>query len=394
MCGLGRAPGIIALVMRAFAFAVALLASAETCAQPCLEPGAWFATMREAPHRIPASEVLAASAQRDVVLLGEQHDVADDHVWQLAMLAALRSVRPQMVIGFEQFPRRAQPVLDAWIAGRLTERQFLEQSEWRKVWNFPPELYLPLFRFARINSIPMIALNVDRELIDAVATKGWDGVPDALKEGVSRPASASKDYLDMLQRIYNEHPQRDGADFPHFVDSQLTWDRAMADALARSAARGRTDEHPLVVGIIGSGHLRFGYGVRHQLRALGIDNVATLLPVGADSRCEQLGAGIADAVFAIPQSLAKDAPPRPRLGVRLERSPDGIKIVEVTPGSLAATSGLQSGDRIVSLAGAPVSALHAVIDAVRSQPAGTWLPMRVRRGDETLEVIVKFPPQQ
>jgi uncharacterized iron-regulated protein len=376
--------------MRAIAFAVALFASAETWAQPCLEPGAWFSTTGEAPRRIAASEVLEASSQRDVVLLGEQHDVADDHVWQLAMLAALRSVRPQMVIGFEQFPRRAQPVLDAWLAGRLTEKQFLEQSEWRKVWNFPSELYLPLFRFARINSIPMIALNVDRELIDAVAAKGWDGVPDALKEGLSRPAPASKGYLDMLLRIYKEHPQRDGAEFPHFVYSQLTWDRAMAEALAHS----RSEEHPLVVGIIGSGHLRFGYGVRHQLHALGVDNVATLLPVAADSRCEQLGAGIADAVFAIPQTLAKDAPPRPRLGVRLEHSQDGIRIVEVTPGSLAATSGLQSGDRIVSLAGAPLSTLQAVIDAVRSQPAGTWLPIRVRRGDETLEVIVKFPRQE
>ncbi|HXZ53142.1 MAG TPA: ChaN family lipoprotein [Burkholderiales bacterium] len=376
--------------MRAFAFAAALLASAGACAQPCLRPGEWFSTTGETPHGIPASVVLAASAQREVVLLGEQHDVADDHVWQLATLAALHGARPQMAIGFEQFPRRVQPVLDAWIAGRLTEKQFLEQSEWREVWSYPPELYLPLFRFARINGIPMIALNVDRELIDAVATKGWDGVPDALKDGVSRPAPASKAYLDMLRRIYKEHPQRDGAEFAHFVDSQLTWDRAMAEALAR----GRSDARPLVVGIIGSGHLRFGYGVRHQLRALGVDNVATLLPVAADSRCEQLGADIADAVFAIPQPLAKDAPPPPRLGVRLELSQDGVAIVEVTPGSLAAASGLKNGDRIVSLAGAPVRALHTVIDAVRGQPAGTWLPIQVRRGDDTLDVIVKFPPKE
>ena len=380
--------------MRAVAVAAALLASAAAYAQPCLEPGAWFSTTAEAPRSIPASEVLATSSQREVVLLGEQHDVADDHVWQLEMLAALHSVRPQMVIGLEQFPRRTQPVLDAWIAGRLTEKQFLEQSEWGKVWNYPPELYFPLYRFARINRIPMVALNVDQTLTAEVARKGWDGVPDALKEGMSRPAPASQPYLDMLLQIYKEHPQRAGAVFQHFVDSQLTWDRAMAEALARAAAPGPAAGRPLVVGIIGSGHLRYGYGVRHQLRALGIDNVATLLPVSADSRCEQLRAGIADAVFAIPQPLAKDAPPRPRLGVRLERTQEGISIVEVTPGSLAAASGLKSGDRIVSLAGAPVSALHAVIDAVRGQPAGTWLPMQVRRGDETLDVVVKFPPRE
>jgi len=31
---------------------------------------------------------------------------------------------------------------------------------------------------------------------------------------------------------------------------------------------------------------------------------------------------------------------------------------------------------------------------VRGQPAGTWLPMQVRRGDETLDVVVRFPPRE
>ncbi|MGE5130111.1 MAG: ChaN family lipoprotein [Sphingomonadaceae bacterium] len=388
--------------MRVLALAIALLASGAARAQQCLEPGTWFSTSGDAPREIAASELLGEAAKRDIVLLGEQHDDADHHVWQLETLAALRALRPQMVIGFEQFPRRAQPVLDAWIAGRLTEKQFLEQSQWQKFWSFPPELYMPLFRFARINQIPMVALNVDRALTAAVAQKGWDGVPGALKEGVSQPAPASEAYLDFLFTVYKEHPlsnaeggaRREDPAFQRFVESQTTWDRAMAEALARSAAPRSSGERPLVAGIIGSGHLRFGYGVRHQLRALGVGKVATLLPVAADSPCAQLGTGIADAVFAIPRTLAMDEPPRPRLGVRLERSPDGVTIVEVTPGSLAAASGLKSGDHIVSLAGRPVSAMQAVIDAVRGQPAGTWLPLRVSRGEETLDVVVKFPPQE
>ncbi len=35
-----------------------------------------------------------------------------------------------------------------------------------------------------------------------------------------------------------------------------------------------------------------------------------------------------------------------------------------------------------------------VIAAIRLQPAGTWLPMRVKRGDDTLELVVKFPAKQ
>ncbi|MCK7515243.1 MAG: ChaN family lipoprotein [Desulfobacterales bacterium] len=67
----------------------------------------------------PPAPLVAAMAQREAVLLGEQHDDADHHRWQLQMLAALHAQRPNMVIGFEMFPRRVQPALDRWVAGEL-----------------------------------------------------------------------------------------------------------------------------------------------------------------------------------------------------------------------------------------------------------------------------------
>lgn len=77
----------------------------------------------------------------------------------------------------------------------------------------------------------------------------------------------------------SKHPAKGKAEpeesFNGFVDSQLAWDRAMAEALAKAATR---NERPLVVGIMGSGHIRFGHGVPHQLRDLGVSNIATLLP--------------------------------------------------------------------------------------------------------------------
>ncbi|MGA8049849.1 MAG: ChaN family lipoprotein [Burkholderiales bacterium] len=389
-------------LLRTAALTAGLFSSAAGGAQPCLEPGAWYSATGSELQRVPSSRLLAQMSRSDIVLLGEQHDAADDHIWQLQTLAALRELRPEMVIGFEQFPRRVQPVLDQWIAGSLTEKQFLEAVDWRKVWNMPAELYVPLFRFARINRIPIIALNVDRELTQALAEKGWDGVPSALKEGVSRPAPAAEAYLETLFRVYQMHPRRRGTneaqrsdpDFLYFVDSQLTWDRAMAEALAQGARTTSAGDRSLVVGIIGSGHLRYGYGVRHQLHALGIDNVGTLLPVATDGVCETRSEGLADAVFAVPPVTAHDEPPRPRLGVRLELADGSVQIAEVTPGSLAESSGLKSGDRIVMLAGAPVRGIDALIAAVRGQPAGTWMPIQVRRGTDTIDLVVKFPPAQ
>jgi uncharacterized iron-regulated protein len=370
---------------------------------PCLEPAAWTLLDDGPPHVVAAADVLPPMARRDVVLLGEQPDEGDDHRWQLQVLAALYAQRPRMVIGFEMFPRRAQPVLDEWVAGKLTVKQFLERVEWDKVWRLPAELYLPLFQFARINRIPMVALNVDETLVRAIAEKGWAAVPDAQREGVGKPAPPAPAYREFLAEVYDVHervadkaggraPRKDSA-FDRFVESQTVWDRAMAEALAARVKTHPADERPLAVGIMGSGHVRFGYGVAHQLRDLGVRNIGTLLPVAADRDCKDLKPGLADAVFALPEQVAAKPEP-PRLGVRLEQSDGAVRIVSVTAGSLAERTGLKTGDRIVEVAGVPVTTMPRVIAAVRLQPAGTWLPMRVKRGDDTIEVIVRFPPAQ
>ena len=374
-----------------------------TAGQTCLSPAAWTMLDGNQPRIISATAVLAAMAKRDVVLLGEQHDEDNDHRWQVQVLAALHAQRPNMVIGFEMFPHRVQPALDDWVAGKLTVKEFVDQSEWASVWQIPIELYLPLFQFARINRVPMAALNIDAKLAKAVLEKGWDAIPQGEREGVGRPAPASEAYRDFLFEIYSAHPNPNGKDdmkvrktdsaFGRFVESQTAWDRAMAEALVRYLRPGSAAEQPLVVGIMGSGHIRFGYGVPHQLRDLNVKNVGTLLPVGVGLGCKELKSGLADAVFALPE-LAKAKPEPPRLGVRLEEKDGTVRVLDVTAGSLAERTGLKAGDEVVEVAGLPAKRNLIVIAAIRMQPAGTWLPIRVKRGNETMELVIKFPARQ
>ena len=54
---------------------------------------------------------MRAAAEKRVVLLGETHDIAEIHRWQLHVTAFLHMLRPQMAVGFEMFPLRVQPVL-------------------------------------------------------------------------------------------------------------------------------------------------------------------------------------------------------------------------------------------------------------------------------------------
>jgi len=398
---------VLAHLVALIALSVALGACAAqptTAARPpaeCVTAGSWYALDGSVPRAVPASGILAAAARGDVVLLGERHDAEDHHRWQLHTLAALQAQRPDMAIGFETFPRRVQPVLDRWVAGELNAAAFFEQTDWQRVWNLPSELYRPLFEFARIHHISMFAMNVERELTRAIATDGWDAVPEARREGVSRPAPPNPAYVDALFEIYRLHPlaekskerdaSRDDPAFRHFVESQTVWDRAMAQAVAARLSNSPAGRRPLIVGIAGSGHLRNGFGIPQQLRDLGVTRVTTLLPVDAPGECKMLVAGFADAVFALPPGRALP-PPKPRLGVQLTQKNKTVTIVKVMNDSLAASMDLRDGDAIVSIAGAPVTELEAVIAAVRAQPPGTWLPIELRRGAETFERVIKFPP--
>jgi uncharacterized iron-regulated protein len=154
--------------------------------------GRWLrpATGKEVAH--PA--MMAEAAAAGVVLLGESHDRADHHRWQLSVMAGLLARRADVVAGFEMFPARADPVLADWVAGRLTEAAFLERVEWRRVWGFAEALYLPLFHFCRLHRVPMIGLNCDRDLVRRVGAEGWEAIPEDAREGITPAAPATEAY--------------------------------------------------------------------------------------------------------------------------------------------------------------------------------------------------------
>jgi len=376
----------------------------------CVTPGQWIWLAGAAPQSMRADSAMTKLARQSVVLLGESHDSAEHHRWQLHTIAALYALHPDLVLGFEMFPRRVQPILDEWSAGKLTQEQLLARTAWAKIWGHDAQLYLPIFHFARMHRIPMLALNVDRSMVGRVSKEGWAALAPTEREGLTDPAPPDPAYLAFLYDSYLQHhppSARAGGteeenplepteadlhnpEFVRFVESMQVWDRAMAQGIAE---RGRATPATLVVAIMGSGHLRNGYGVAHQLRNLGITDIAAVLPWDVADDCSDLTAGLADAVFGVDPALSASAQ-RPRLGIIMDDSADGIRIREVIEHSIAETAGLKAGDVILSVAGAPATEAGDVISAVQRQAPGTWLPLTVKRANQSLELVARFPPAQ
>jgi uncharacterized iron-regulated protein len=381
----------------------AVAPAADAVAVPgddCVPVGQWV--VPATGETVPYQAFVDGLARRAVVLLGEAHDRTDHHRWQLHTIAALRAHHSDLVLGFEAFPRRVQPVLDRWVKGELSESAFLAETDWRRVWGVDAALYLPLFHYARINRVPMIALNVEQSLSARVRDEGWSAVATAEREGVGDPALASPADLDSLAEVFREHPQYqrehgaaedafdyDDPAFRRFVEAQLLWDRAMAEAIHRAR---QAERRPLVVGVLGAGHVQDRFGVPHQLDALGVTDVAVLLPWDHGQDCGALNVGLADAVFGLDPTPVT-APPKPRLGIRISSSEGGVRVVEVMQDSVAAAARIEQEDVIYEAAGIAVAAPADLIAVVQRQAPGTWLPLKVRRAGASLEIIAKFPSE-
>ena len=373
-----------------------LLTLATSCAGEsakavaCGQPGEWRLTDAGLSTPLEGGTLLERMARQQVVLLGEAHDSAEDHRWQLHTLTQLFARQPRLAIGFEMFPRRVQPVLDQWVAGMLAEDEFLKRVEWDKVWGFDVRDYLPLFHFARMNRLPMLALNVERSLPEAVGKLGWDAVPDAQKEGVTRPAVPGAAYRKELQRVFEHHPAREKkgeSAFLRFVEAQTLWDRAMAQVMADYL---KQSPGALVVGVMGAGHVRHGHGVEHQLQDLGVARTGALLTWDHADNCMNLGKEFADALYMIQPPAGNT----PLLGVVTDPATDetGLLIVEVKAGSIAAAAGLKKDDVILEIAGRPAKTILSLRQAVQRQAPGTWLPLKIRRDGSDSEIIARFPP--
>ena len=395
---------------------VATPVSKEPGGSACAQPGHWIEPA--AGNRLAPETVLEALGKRRVVLLGETHDHKEDHLWQAQMLAALQAYRPNTVIAFEMFPRSVQPVLDEWVSGGLSEKAFLEAARWKEVWGYDADFYMPMFQFARQNRLPMVAANVDRSLIRRVSREGWSSIPANERRGIGTPAPASEAYRRYLARVYGEKTERrsphrrppevkhsstepepgeavsnideilENPGFRNFVEAQLTWDRAMAEAIAAALKR---NPDALLLGVIGRGHAEFGYGVPHQLRRLGITDTAVALPI-AIGDCRELPRNMADAVFLVadPEAVSS-AKPKPLLGVVIENADKRVRIAGVAKNSVAERAKLEKGDVIIAAAGVEVRLVNEFIAVIQRQAPGTWLPLRVRRSGRTLDIVAKFP---
>ncbi len=319
-------------------------------------------------------ELLPELARKRVIYVGETHTRYGHHLLQLAVIRGLQRQGVDLAIGMESFQRPYQKWLDAYIQGRIDEAEMLEKTQWYDRWRFDYRLYRPILRFAREHRIPVVALNVRREITDEVSKKGITGLTPAERAALPQQIDRSDQaYRERLHRVFSQHQGRTESDFQRFLDVQYSWDESMAQSVA-DYLRDHSGKHMVV--LAGSGHLAWGSGIPKRVaRRIGGD-YAIIIP--AEPGVEP---GMAD-YLVVPEQ--RELPPRPLMGVRIDTS-DGIRITGVTPGSGAEKAGLHKGDRLLAIGGRPVDSYAELRQRLSEYRPGDRIRVKLEREGRILE---------
>jgi len=336
-------------------------------------------------HEIDIS--LPEVKNKRVLFVGEYHDNYAHHINQMKIIQKLHEDGAKVAIGMEMFQRRFQPVIDDYLAGKVDEKVFLQKSEYYKRWGYDYKLYKPIMIYAKENHIPVIALNLEKEITKKISRAGLDSLNLEEKKMIPKDLDFSvESYKKRLLDVFNdpEHlaamPKKYRPNPEYLYQSQILWDETMADTTAKYL---KSHPETIMIVLAGNGHLEHFIGIPNRVKRR-IDIPMSILL----QDCEKED-GKADQ-YLFPKSIMIE--PTPKLGIHLELQ--GLKVTSVIKNSLAEKLGIEEKDSIIEVDGIPTKeladlklALYLYHERIGLPLESKELSIRVKRGDK--EIVLR-----
>jgi uncharacterized iron-regulated protein len=316
---------------------------------------------------------------KKVIYIGESHTNYADHVLQLEIIRKLYELKGRLIIGMEMFQRPFQKYLDQYVAKQLSEEEFLKKTEYFTRWGFDYNLYRDILQFARAHAVPVIALNLRREIIEKAAENGIDALSE--KDRAELPADMNLNdqaYREYLIGVYAQHEDKKG--FNNFYISQMLWDETMAHSAAE--ALRKYPEAQMVV-LAGTGHLQHSWGIPARVQRLTHATSALIL----NDSGQGVERGLADYILF---SEPVPAPESPKLQVMLKKEKDGVIIDKVIKDGPGEKAGLKEKDIIKAVDNRSILDIDDIKILLFSKKRGEAVNIKVQRKkqDGKMEMLV------
>jgi len=221
--------------------------------------------------------ILPDLEQKKIILVGEHHTTESHHRTQLAIIQYLHEAGMTVAVGLEMFRSESQSVLDQWYLGNLGQEDF--QKAYYDNWGYPWHLYGPLFEYARLKKIPLIGLNLPREVTQKVARGGFNSLSKEEKGMLPIvECNVGAEYMAFIRRAYGAHAHGQ-INFDNFCEAQLVWDKVMAIHAQRYL---ESNPDRVMIILAGTGHA-WKKGIPEQIRQRSSLPYAVILPEVSDA---------------------------------------------------------------------------------------------------------------
>lgn len=242
------------------------------------------------------------SKKADLVFFGELHNNSLAHWLQLQVFKSLSEENDRLVFASEFFERDDQLLIDEWMAGKITDKNFETEA---KLWNNYLTDYKPLMLFAKENQIPFIASNVPRRYASLVSRGGIETL-DSLSDEAKAYFATLPVAIDMTLPGYEAmrgmlHGAPGNSDY--MIQAQALKDATMGESLFESLKQGKQIYH-----VNGSYHSKEGEGilwyVKRSFPDKKIINIHTVEQDQLDSLDESNASG-GDFIIVLPKDSHK-----------------------------------------------------------------------------------------
>lgn len=331
-------------------------------------PAGFVLDLRNIPQ---LEDIVPELLKQRVVFVGEAHTTYGHHLSQLEVIRRLHEADPNLAIGMEFFQQPFQKYLDAYGAGELDEKEMLTKTEYYDRWVYDYRLYQPILNYAREHGIPLIALNLPKEITRKVAEKGMEALTEEEKAQVPTEIDdSSTTYRKRMKEIFGHHPHSEDQDFERFLQVQLLWDEGMAKRAADFLV-----EHPdkRMVVLAGIGHLENGYGIPDRVKRRTPVEGAIVLPWGS----LEVRPGVSDFLL-FPEDVK--LPPKGYMGVILgDAEGSGVIIDDLVPEGAAEKAGMKKGDRVLAVNGQATNKSADIKIILFDKKPGEKISLQLRR---------------
>jgi len=218
------------------------------------------------------SDVVQALKQNRIVIVGEHHGNPNHHAAQVRVIRALKESGVQVAVGLEMFRGDSQQALDRWVAGDIAEKDF--QQIFYDNWGYSWEDYRVIFDYAKAEKVPLIGLNVARDITRQVSRRGFASLNEEQRGRLSNIACrVDKEYMDYIKKAFGGHGHGQ-LNFAYFCEAQLVWDTVMAVYALDYLNKNPT---ALMVLLTGTGHAHKN-AIPRQIRQRSQVAHAVILP--------------------------------------------------------------------------------------------------------------------